>query len=338
MEIREDISLKEFNTFNIDVKARHFVELTSTEDIISFVRDPLKDYRQHLILGGGSNTLFTENYDGLVIHVVNKGIQIKEEDADHVILQVGAGEIWDDLVEFTVERGWGGLENLSLIPGLVGASPIQNIGAYGVELKDHFVELQAVELKSGNVTAFSSDDCAFGYRSSIFKNEFKGRYIILNITLKLDKKPVLRMEYGAIEQELVSIGVMAPSILDIRRAVCNIRSRKLPDPSILGNGGSFFKNPVVGFEHFEALKKDNPGIVAYDAGNNNYKLAAAWLIERSGWKGFRRGDAGVHQHQALVLVNYGNASGINIIELSKEIEDSVFEKFDVRLEREINVI
>ena len=338
MQIREDISLKACNTFNIDVRARYFVELTSIDNIISFIRDPFKRFPGHLILGGGSNTLFIKDYDGLIVHITNKGIHIKDEDTKHVLLSVGAGEVWDDLVSYCVERGWGGLENLSMIPGLAGASPIQNIGAYGVELKDHFVELQAIELKSGEIRTFSADDCAFGYRNSIFKNKLKGRYIIMDITLKVDKQPELRTGYGAIKGELEYMKVLEPGINDIRCAVCNIRSRKLPDPSVLGNGGSFFKNPVVSIEHFEALKKEYPGIVAYATGNNTYKLAAGWLIEKAGWKGFRRGDAGVHHQQALVLVNHGNASGQSILGLSEEIRESVLEKFNVKLEREINVI
>ena len=245
MQLRESISLKPYNTFGIDVKADYYVELSSHEEIISFVNNHLKIYPGYLILGGGSNILFVNDFHGLVIHLSNKGITILNEDNDHATLQVNAGENWDDLVSFCVDSGYGGIENLTMIPGSVGAAPIQNIGAYGVELKDYFKELQALNLVSGEIELFTKRDCQFAYRNSIFKNKLKGQYLILNITISLDKKPSFQTSYGVIKQELQAIGIDTLNIKAIREAVCNIRSRKLPDPDELGNGGSFFKNPVV---------------------------------------------------------------------------------------------
>ncbi len=338
MQIRENTSLKPYNTFGIDVHSDHFVELSTDEEIIDFIKMHLEKYPEYFILGGGSNVLFTNDYHGLIIHLTNKGIKIIIEDDEHILLQVSAGEVWDDLVEYCVSHNYGGLENLSLIPGSVGASPIQNIGAYGVELKDHFKELRAINLESGDERIFSASDCAFGYRNSIFKNELRGQYLILDITLVLDKKPVFHTNYGIIPQELEAMKVDKLSIRAVREAVCNIRSRKLPDPKTLGNGGSFFKNPVISKVQYDVLKRKYPDLVSFPHDELHQKLAAGWLIEHAGWKGHRRGDAGVHQQQALVLVNYGNANGHDILDLSEEIQHSVFKMFDVTLEREINVI
>jgi len=338
MQLRESISLKPYNTFGIDVKADYYVELSSHEEIISFVNNHLKIYPDYLILGGGSNILFVNDFHGLVIHLSNKGITILNEDNDHATLQVNAGENWDDLVSFCVDSGYGGIENLSMIPGSVGAAPIQNIGAYGVELKDYFKELQALNLVSGEIELFTKRDCQFAYRNSIFKNKLKGQYLILNITISLDKKPSFQTSYGVIEQELQAMQHDTLSVQSIREAVCNIRSRKLPDPDELGNGGSFFKNPVVSNERYDSLVKEFPDIASYPQGEMQHKLAAGWLIEKAGWKGYRKGDAGVHGEQALVLVNYGKAGGKDILNLSEEIRNSVFELFQVDLEREINVV
>ena len=338
MHLRENISLQHYNTFGIDVKADHYVELSSQDEIISFINNRLENYPDYLILGGGSNVLFVNHFHGLVIHLANKGITIVDEDDEHVRLQVNAGENWDDLVSFCVEAAYGGIENLSMIPGSVGAAPIQNIGAYGVELKDHFNELQALNLLTGRIEVFTHEECQFSYRNSIFKNKLKGQYLILNISIILDKIPSFQTSYGVIEQELQAMQIDTLSIKSIREAVCNIRSRKLPDPEEIGNGGSFFKNPVVNNELYKSLVKEFPGIVSYPHGEMQRKLAAGWLIEKAGWKGYRKGDAGVHSEQALVLVNYGKASGQDILNLSEEIRSSVFEMFQVDLEREINVV
>lgn len=338
MKVRKDVSLKSYNTFGIDARAKYFAELASTPDIIDFAGNSLGDYPEFYVLGGGSNTLFTEDYQGLILHITSRGINILDEDSDHVFLNVCAGEVWDQLVQYCVDQHYGGLENLSLIPGQVGAGPIQNIGAYGVELKDHFHELRALDLHNGQTRIFTYEDCEFGYRNSIFKNEHKGRYIILDITLRLDKQHTLHTDYGAIRQELEAMHIKQTDIRAIRDAVINIRSRKLPDPARLGNGGSFFKNPVISQQQHEILKTEFPGIVSYPQEDNKCKLAAGWLIEQAGWKGYRKGDAGVHRQQALVLVNYGNASGNDILELSEEIRDSVMRRFNVSLEREVNVI
>jgi len=338
MQSRDNISLKPYNTFGIDVKADHYVELSSHEEIISFVNNHLNKYPNYLILGGGSNILFVNDFHGLVIHLSNKGITILNEDNDHVTLRANSGENWDDLVSFCVDSGFGGIENLSMIPGSVGAAPLQNIGAYGVELKDHFKELQALNLVSGQIEVFTHEKCQFAYRNSIFKNKLKGQYLILNISIILDKKPSFQTSYGVIEQELQSMQIDTLSIKSIREAVCNIRSRKLPDPDELGNGGSFFKNPLVSNDLYDSLVKKFPDIASYPQGEMQYKLAAGWLIEKAGWKGYRKGDAGVHSEQALVLVNYGKASGQDILNLSEEIRNTVFEMFRVDLEREINVV
>lgn len=338
MQIREDISLKPYNSFGIDVRADFYVELTSEDEILTLIRGQLKDYPDFLIMGGGSNMLFVEDYQGLVIRMANKGIRVIGDKDKHVLLQVSAGEVWDELVNYCVRNNFGGLENLSMIPGSAGAAPIQNIGAYGAELKDHFKALEAVDLSSGEKRKFSLSECEFAYRNSIFKNEMKGQYLILNITLELDKDPGIHTDYGIIKQELKAMNVDKPDIKAIRDAVCNIRSRKLPDPEELGNGGSFFKNPMISNDKYHMLNKDFPAIVSFPQGDTHHKLAAGWLIEQCGWKGYRKGDAGVHQNQALVLVNYGTASGQEILDLSFEIQKSVDEMFGVKLEREINVI
>lgn len=338
INIQEKISLKAYNTFGIDVKAKHFVTMSSTEEIIEFCSKHLKDYQKHLILGGGSNILFTKDFDGIVVKIENKSIEIIEEDEKHVFVKAAAGEIWDELAKYCVMRNYGGIENLSNIPGTVGAAPVQNIGAYGVEFKDAFVQLEAIEIITGKTQTFSKNECEFGYRKSIFKDRLKGRYVITSVVLRLTKHPVLSTEYGSIKEELSKMNITDPGIHDIRQAVINIRSAKLPDPDIIGNAGSFFKNPVVENKKLESLKQRYPGIPSYKQDENNVKLAAGWLIDQCGWKGKSIGNAGVHKDQALVIVNHGDASGKEILSLADNIRDSVFEKFRIQLTPEVNIV
>jgi len=338
MFIRENYSLKQLNTFGINVSARYFAEMTSLEDIQEILSQQIFSNTQKLILGGGSNLLFTRSFDGIVLKNNLKGIETIKEDADFYFVKAGAGEIWHDLVMHCITNNYAGLENLSLIPGKVGASPMQNIGAYGVEIKDRFYELEAINIADKTIHTFTNADCKFGYRESIFKHELKNQYIITSVTYKLLKKPVFNTNYGAIEKELEAMGINELSIQAISKAVCNIRSSKLPNPAEIGNAGSFFKNPEVIRSKYEFLKTQFPSIVGYDLENGNVKLAAGWLIEQCGWKGKTFGDAGVHKLQALVIVNYNNATGNEIYELSQKIMDSVKDKFGVQLEREVNII
>jgi UDP-N-acetylmuramate dehydrogenase len=333
MSIQKNISLLPFNSFHLDVNAAEFESAKSVEELKKILdrATPL------LILGGGSNILLTKNVEGLVVKIEIGGIDEVKEDHTHIYVRAGAGENWHGFVEYTMKRNWGGLENLSLIPGNVGAAPIQNIGAYGVELKDVFYELEAYDRKEKKVYTFGVNDCKFDYRDSIFKSTEKGRYIILNTTFVLRKSPVLHTSYGAIREELKIMGVQSPTIQDVSRAVIKIRRSKLPDPAVIGNAGSFFKNPVISQALFLSLSEKYPDMPAYPHEDQSVKLAAGWLIEQCGWKGYRKVDAGVHIHQALVLVNYGKASGHEIYDLSEKILKSVHNKFGVFLEREVNV-
>lgn len=343
MQIQENISLKPYNTFGIDAKASHFASFKDTEELSELVTRNLPTGQagsklKTLLLGGGSNILFTKDFDGLVLKNEIKGISKVNEDEEVVYVQAGAGENWHQFVLHCIKNEWAGVENLSLIPGNVGASPMQNIGAYGVEIREVFYELKAFNLKEKTNYTFGLKDCDFGYRDSVFKRKYKDEFVILNVTYKLRKQPVFNTSYGAIEQELERMGVKNLSIKAISDAVVNIRSSKLPDPAAIGNAGSFFKNPEISSTQFSILSAQFPAIVGYPLPDGNVKLAAAWLIEQCGWKGFRRGDAGCHDRQALVLVNYGAASGKDIYILSEEILQSVQEKFGVKLEREVNII
>lgn len=334
-----DYSLKAYNSFGFDVKARFFAAFQSHE----MMQELLEQY-QHLpympmhILGGGSNILLTRDVDGLVLRNELKGIELVREDADHYYVKAQAGENWHDFVCYCIEKNYAGIENLSLIPGSVGASPMQNIGAYGVEIKDVFHSLEAWHINEKHKETFTLNDCGFGYRESVFKEKYRNRFIITSVTYKLNKVPVYHTSYGAITQELEKMGVKDLNIAAIARAVINIRQSKLPDPQQLGNAGSFFKNPTISENHFKRLQEEFPGIVGYPTNTARIKIAAGWLIEQCGWKGYRKGDAGCHQQQALVLVNYGNATGADIFKLSNEIIESVLQKFGVRLEREVNII
>ncbi|AWO00525.1 UDP-N-acetylenolpyruvoylglucosamine reductase [Chitinophaga alhagiae] len=338
MKVTENVSLRPYNTFSLDATARYFTTFHSMAALQEILQDPRWQQVPKMILGGGSNVLFTQNFDGLVLKNEIKGINKVGEDEDHVYVKAGAGENWHQFVMHCIEQDLGGLENLSLIPGNVGASPMQNIGAYGVEIKDTFYELEALETASQQPVHFNNAACEFGYRESVFKRQYKNQFVILHVTYRLLKKPAINTSYGAIEQELERMGISHPTIRDVSQAVINIRSSKLPNPAEIGNAGSFFKNPEISAEKYEQLKAAFPGIVAYPLPGNRYKLAAGWLIEQCGWKGFREGDAGVHGRQALVLVNYGHANGADIYALSTRVLDSVREKFGVALEREVNVV
>ncbi len=338
MVIKENFSLKPFHTFATPAFARYFAEVQSLDKLRELLSDPLLKKHNHLLLGAGSNVLFKNDFPGVVIKLSIMGREVLKSGSGIIRLRVNAGEDWDQLVAYCVENNWGGMENLSLIPGNVGTSPMQNIGAYGVELKDFFDELEALELSTGKIRTFNKKECRFGYRDSFFKKEGKGKYIILSVTFNLtENHHRINTSYGALEAELKSMGVTNPEIGHIRKAVCNIRRSKLPDPALLGNAGSFFKNPVVTEKKFRELKGSFPGMVAYPD-TKGMKLAAGWLIENTGWKGYRKGDAGVHQKQALVLVNHGNANGKEITRLAEKIKKSVQEKFGVELETEVNIV
>lgn len=336
---KENFSLKKYNTFGIDVAAEYFAVFSSVDEIAELVgENNLISFRQPLILGGGSNILFTGNVRGLVLKNEISGIQKIREDEEHVYIKAGAGVNWHSLVLYCIDHNWAGIENLSLIPGNTGASPMQNIGAYGVEIKDVFYELEALHMIDKNIIKFNCSDCEFGYRESVFKRKFKDEFVILNVTYKLNKTPQYNTSYGAIEQELERMGVKDLSIRAVSQAIINIRSSKLPNPAEIGNAGSFFKNPTIEKAQFDLLKTSFESIVGYEVENGNIKLAAGWLIEQCGFKGYRKGDAGCHAKQALVLVNYGQATGDEIFAISEEIIKAVFEKFGVELEREVNII
>lgn len=335
--IQENVPLKDYNTFGIDISARYFVQIESEDQLVKLFSDEKFIAIPKLILGGGSNILFTKDYDGLVIFINIKGIT-HEQSGDLVHVRAGAGEVWNDLVQYCVVRDFAGIENLSLIPGTVGAAPVQNIGAYGVELKDVFESCLAFDTYDRSFRTFKHSDCKFGYRDSLFKSGGKGRYIITSVTLNLSKTPVINTSYGAIEQELADQQIRNPSIKDISDVVSKIRVSKLPDPSTIGNSGSFFKNPIVNIDFLGQLQSNFLDIIYYPIGNNEFKLAAGWLIEQCGWKGFKEGNTGTWKNQALVLVNHGNARGSEVYDFSEKIIKSVYTKFGVRLEREVNII
>ncbi|HKK40125.1 MAG TPA: UDP-N-acetylmuramate dehydrogenase [Cryomorphaceae bacterium] len=338
MEILENASLKAFNTFGIDAKAAKLVRFSSASDLKEIFQNKELNALPRLILGGGSNLLLTSDFEGLVLKNEVPGIELVNEDDQYFYVKSGAGENWHEFVVYCIKQGWAGLENLSLIPGNVGASPMQNIGAYGVEVKDRFQELEAFNLKTLETEIFDAEACQFGYRESVFKRQLKNKYIILSVTFRLFKKPQLNTSYGAIQGELNSLGIHEPTMADVSRAVINIRSSKLPDPKVIGNAGSFFKNPIVSEELYRKLVEENPSMPFYPAPEGQYKLAAGWLIEKSGWKGFLRESHGVHAKQALVLVNHGGATGKQIYDLSTEILEDVKKKFGVELEREVNIV
>ncbi len=338
MEILQDFSLYEHNTFGMNVKSKHACEVTSMDDLREIIGDGHFRKLDKLVLGGGSNILFTRDFDGLVLLNRLKGIDVLEEDDQSILVKVGAGEVWHDFVMHCIDRGWGGVENLSLIPGNVGAAPMQNIGAYGVELISVFEELEAVHQETGEIRIFKKGECEFGYRTSIFKTHEKGNYVIAGVTMRLTKQHKINTSYGAIEQELEHMGVRTPTIKDVSDAVVSIRRSKLPDPSDIGNAGSFFKNPVIDKSLYEVIKGEHPDAPSYPVNDTKVKVPAGWLIEHLGWKGKRFDHHGVHARQALVLVNYGGAKGSDVYDLSQRIIDSVQKHFHIILEREVNVL
>ena len=337
MIFSNNISLKKLNTFGINVKCKLFYEINNKGNLKELIKTNQFKQNNYLILGGGSNILFTEDYDGLIIKNEIRGIDIIDEDDETKKIKVGAGENWHQFVLWTIKNELSGIENLALIPGNVGASPIQNIGAYGVEVKDFIDKVWTINLKNGKEKIFTNSECKFKYRDSIFKNELKDQYIILYVSFKLSKLPMLNTKYKDINSELLSLS-LEKSTKNICNAVINIRKRKLPDPKKIGNSGSFFKNPVIEKEKFEYLKKIYPNIIGYKISSTEIKLAAGWLIDQCGWKGYRYKDAGVHKNQALVLVNYGEATGKEIINLAEKIQNSVKKKFDINIYPEVNII
>lgn len=338
MKAEQQVSLQPYNTFSIAVQAKELIHITSVEEIKSLILSGSVKTTDLLILGGGSNVLFTRDFNGLVLRNELKGISVLKEDDDHVWVKSMGGEVWHELVLWSISHNYAGIENLSLIPGTVGAAPMQNIGAYGVEIKDTFDSLEAMDLQTADVKVFSHADCQFGYRESVFKHAARGRYFILSVTFRLNKKPNFNTTYGAIQQTLEKMNVSEPTIKDVSDAVIAIRSSKLPNPAVIGNAGSFFKNPEVDEAKYLELKKVYTGIVGYPTTPGKVKLAAGWLIEQCGWRGKRVGNTGSHKDQALVLVNYGGVKGKEVYQLSEDIKKSVLDKFGVQLQTEVNII
>lgn len=335
-EIKENISLKNHNTFGIDVQCRYLVICFSGEDIIQFLENNSDNRIPIMVLGGGSNVLFTKDFQGYVLRPYIKGIEVLEENGEEVIVKVGAGEDWDEFVGFCVDQGWGGVENLSLIPGNVGTCPIQNIGAYGVEVKNVIEEVESIEMDTLKTHRFKNAECEFGYRDSIFKQKLKGKHIITYVTFRLKKVPEFKLDYGNLQEGLKRFEKV--DLASIRQSVINIRNSKLPKPEDIGNSGSFFKNPVVEPSVAQKINDKYLEMPSYEQPNGKVKIPAGWLIEEAGWKGKRIGDAGVHERQALVLVNYGNARGEDILNLANQIKNSVKEKFEIDLEMEVNIV
>ena len=338
MQIQNNVSLRNLNTFGLEAAAKYFVEAKSVDELTAILTD--KDWKDYpkFILGGGSNVLFTQNINALVIHPDIRGINKINENDDHIWLHVGAGEVWHDLVVYCVNHDYAGIENLSLIPGTVGAAPMQNIGAYGIEIKDTIETVEAISISTAENRTFNWEDCQFGYRESIFKKELKNQYIITGVVFKLNKKPVFNIEYGDIRKTLEEMKVENISIRAISDAVIHIRQTKLPDPAKIGNAGSFFKNPEINKSQFDVLKNSFPDIPGYPVNHDQIKVPAGWLIEQAGWKGYREGEIGVHDRQALVLVNFGGGTGDNIKKLSEKIQESVDKKFGIRLTAEVNFV
>ena len=335
--IQEQHSLKQLNTFGIDVKAKLYADITSSEDLSEVFSNPLVKENKLLILGGGSNMLFTKDYDGLVLKISIKGISVKAE-GETILVTAGAGEVWDNLVKYCVAKGYAGIENLTLIPGTVGASPIQNIGAYGLEIKDVFESCTAFEIATGEIKTFRKADCEFAYRESVFKGRLKGKYIITSVTYRLSSTANVQTHYGAINAELERREIAEPTIADVSNVVAAIRVSKLPDPSTIGNAGSFFKNPIINQDVFENLLSNFPAMPHYPAPDGRVKLAAGWLIEQCNFKGMVHGNTGTWKNQALVLVNHGGATGHEVYRFSEKIINAVQQKFGVLLEREVNIL
>jgi|AntRauTorcE11897_2_1112592.scaffolds.fasta_scaffold02224_5 UDP-N-acetylmuramate dehydrogenase len=337
LRIQDDINLAPFNTLGVPAKAKYFLSVRTVDELIAIL--PVdKQFSSIFVLGGGSNILFMDDYEGLILHIAIRGKEVIRENENHIYLKIGAGENWHETVRYCVEKGWGGIENLSLIPGTTGAAPIQNIGAYGVEIEEVFESLTAIELETGSRHIFNKEDCRFAYRDSIFKQELKGKYAVADVTLKLSKNPELNTSYGAIKDMLDERKITEPTIQDISDIVIEIRNSKLPDPAKLGNAGSFFKNPIITDENYHNLKQEYPAMPGYSVDDARTKVPAGWLIEQTGWKGKVVGQAGTYRQQALVIVNHGDATGQEILQLAKMIQESVYEKFDIELVPEVNIV
>ena len=338
MQIQSDIELRGLNTFHIAAKACYFAEVSSLDDIRALQSEPLFKENKKLILGGGSNLLLTQDFDGMVVKISIPGIELEREDLHHYYVRVNAGVVWHQFVLHCIDHGYAGVENLSLIPGQTGAAPMQNIGAYGVELKDVCVAVEALHIHTGEAATFSATDCEFGYRESVFKNKYKDQFIITAVHFRLNKEPRFNVSYGDIKATLDDMKVFDLSIKAVSDAVVAIRSSKLPDPAVLGNAGSFFKNPTVSFEKCKELLDKNPLMPYYPQATGDVKIPAGWLIEQCGWKGKRVGNTGSHARQALVLVNYGEATGHEVYQLAMDIKASVMDKFGVEINPEVNLI
>ena len=337
LQVRTQVSLKLYNSFAVEAQASHFAEAENDQQVREALSYAQTQQLPLLLLGGGSNLLLTADVEALVLRMASRGIRVLSDDGERVVIEAEAGESWHPFVQWTLAQGFAGLENLSLIPGTVGAAPVQNIGAYGVELKDLFAGLTALDRYSGELREFSLQDCAFAYRDSLFKRE-SGRWVILRVRFALSRAAALHLDYGPVRQRLAEQGIGVPTALDVSQAICAIRSEKLPYPAELGNAGSFFKNPLVSSELAQRLRAEHADLVAYAQADGQVKLAAGWLIERAGWKGFREGDAGVHRLQALVLVNYGAATGAQLLRLAQRIQADIAQRFAVELEIEPNVL
>ncbi len=333
---QKQVSLKPYNTFGIDVKARYFSQAHDDQEVRQALAQAQQGGLPVLVIGGGSNLLLTRDIDALVLHMASRGRRVLSDDGERIVVEAEAGEPWHPFVQWTLAQGYCGLENLSLIPGTVGAAPMQNVGAYGVEIKDVFVGLTALDRETGELRDFGLAECAFGYRDSLFKRN-PGHWLILRVRFALSRTLRAHLDYGPVRQRLAEQGVTEPTAQAISEAICSIRREKLPDPAELGNAGSFFKNPVVSAEQVERIRAQCPGVVAYPQADGQVKLAAGWLIEQAGWKGHREGDAGVHRLQSLVLVNYGQASGAQMHALARRIQADILERFGVELEMEPNL-
>ena len=337
--MKTNVNLRPYNSFGFDALAKYFVEINAIDDLQTLIRNGELKKHKTLILSGGNNILFQEDvFDGLVVYINTKGIEILREDENEGVIRAQAGEDWPDFVRFCVDKGWHGVENLAYIPGKVGAAPVQNIGAYGMELEDSFLQCEAIELASGEKRVFSKEECRFGYRESIFKSELKGQHVITSVDFLLKKDAPLNLEYGNIKAYLEQNGIKSPTLQQLHDAICAIRDSKLPDVKQIGSAGSFFKNPVISAEQFEALQQDYPNIPHYPDADGMVKVPAGWLIEQSGWKGWRNEHVGVYDKQALVLVHYGGGKGQDIVELAHKIQDSVEAKFGIKISPEVNFV
>ena len=337
--MKTNVNLRPYNSFGFDAIAKYFVEINTIDDLQTLIQSGVLQKHKTLILSGGNNILFQKDvFDGLVVYINTKGIDIPREDENEVVVRAQAGEDWPDFVRFCVGKGWHGLENLAHIPGKVGAAPVQNIGAYGMELKDSFLQCKALDLTTGETKVFTQENCRFGYRESIFKHELKGQYVITSVDFLLKKNAPLNLEYGNIKAYLEQNGIGSPSLQQLHDAICAIRDAKLPDMKQIGSAGSFFKNPVISIEQFEALQQQYPNIPHYPDTEGMVKVPAGWLIEQAGWKGWRDEHVGVYDKQALVLVHYGGGKGQDIVELAHKIQDSVEKKFGIRISPEVNFV